>query len=189
MCVYVCVCDCVQAISNATEEIERKFSEMMRNENFDILEFYGRQKKLFEPARGPVDVTQSFAVLVKPAIADAALAAANSKKVLSLSCPFLSCPAAAAASCKSCPTSAAQADEDDPSSLPSLSPSPSSSPSLSPSLSSAAEDLNQDKIRQIVCGLYHCGYRTRWPANLPGDTELEAELKMRMRLGWRCLCV
>ena len=93
MCVYVCVCDCVQAISNATEEIERKFSEMMRNENFDILEFYGRQKKLFEPARGPVDVTQSFAVLVKPAIADAALAAANSKKVLSLLCPFLPCPA------------------------------------------------------------------------------------------------
>ena len=88
---YVCVCDCVQAISNATEDIERKFSEMMRNENFDILEFYGRQKKLFEPARGPVDVTQSFAVLVKPAIADAALAAANSKKVLSLSCPALPC--------------------------------------------------------------------------------------------------
>jgi len=86
---YVCVCACVQAISNATEDIERKFSEMMRNENFDILEFYGRQKKLFEPARGPVDVTQSFAVLVKPAIADAALAAANSKKVLSLSFPAL----------------------------------------------------------------------------------------------------
>ena len=81
---YLSVCLSVcQAISNATEDIEQKFVEMMKSENFDILEFYGRQKKLFEPARSPVDPTQSFAVLVKPAIADAALAAANNTGVRS----------------------------------------------------------------------------------------------------------
>ena len=88
--VCLCVSVCEQAISNATDDIEQKFSEMMKNENFDILDFYGRQKKLFEPARCPVDVTQSFAVLVKPAIADAAMAAANSRGVRDLtSSPYI----------------------------------------------------------------------------------------------------
>lgn len=67
-----------EAISNATEEIENKFKEMMKNENFDILDFYSRQKQLGEPSKGPIDVTASFGVLVKPGIADKTLVASNS---------------------------------------------------------------------------------------------------------------
>lgn len=69
-----------EAISNATEEIEAKFAELMKNENFEILEYYGRQKEAHEPAKGDIDVTASFGMLVKPAIADNSLAAANSRR-------------------------------------------------------------------------------------------------------------
>jgi len=69
-----------EAISVATEEIESKFTELMKKENFNILDFYGRQKLLYEPSKNPIDLTTSFDMVLKPAISDTSLLAQNANK-------------------------------------------------------------------------------------------------------------
>ena len=69
-----------EAISVATEEIESKFTELMKKENFNILDFYGRQKLRYEPSKNPIDLTTSFDMVLKPAISDTSLLAQNANK-------------------------------------------------------------------------------------------------------------